>query len=364
MVELSGRIGRRLAVLLAATLMLAACGGKKDEKAETGPRATQTVSVQPAATVNLPRRVSATGNVAAWNEVVVGAETGGLTAVEVYVDEGAWVKQGQPLIKMNDDLLRAQIRQQEASVASARATLAQMDSALARARELKAKGFLAQAGLDTAVANQGTAAAQLQASQAALAETNTRLGQTTVRAPVGGFISSRSVVKGQIVGAGTELFRLVRDGRLELNAEVPETQLAMVRAGMPATIASDQLGEVTGRVRIVTPQVSTESRVGLARIALDSAGGFRPGMFARGVINVGEQPGVTVPQSAIVYRDNKPGVFVVQAQDVVRFRAVVTGARTKDALEISQGVNAGERIVVSGAGFLADGDHVRVAPAR
>jgi len=358
------RLSRRLAVLAVASLMLAACSGK-DEKAEaTAPGASQTVSVQPAAVTNLPRRVSASGDIAAWNEVVVGAETGGLTAVQVYVDEGAWVKQGQPLVKMNDDLLRAQIRQQEANVAAARATLAQMEAALGRARELNARGYLAKAGLDTAVANQGTAAAQLQAAQAGLGETQTRLGQTTVRAPVSGLISARTVVKGQIVGAGTELFKLVRDGRLELNAEVPETQLAQIRAGMPATIASDQLGEVPGSVRIVTSQVNADTRVGLARVALSSAGGFRPGMFARATINVGEQPAVTVQQSAIVYRDNKPGVFVADQASKVRFRPVVIGSRTKTALEISEGLKAGERVVTNGAGFLADGDTVRIAPVR
>ncbi|MES2034361.1 MAG: efflux RND transporter periplasmic adaptor subunit [Pseudomonadota bacterium] len=345
-------------------LVLAACGKGDDKKVDGAtPRASQTVGVQPAAVINLPRRVTASGSIAAWNEVVVGAEAGGLTATQVYVDEGAWVRQGQPLIKMNDDLLRAQIRQQEANVAAARATLAQMDAALGRARELNTRGYLAKAGLDTAVANQGTAAAQLLAAQASLSETTTRLGQTTVRAPVAGLISSRSVVKGQIVGAGTELFRLVRDGRLELNAEIPETQLGAVRAGMPATVSSDQMGQVPGTVRIVTPQVKADSRVGIARIALSTAGGFRPGMFAKGEINVGEQPAVTVPQAAVVYRDNKPGVFVIEGKDIVRFKPIVIGARTPNALEVSQGLTAGQRVVVQGAGFLGDGDHVRAVPA-
>jgi RND family efflux transporter MFP subunit len=349
-----------LALAAAASMTLAACDGKKDEKAAGAAPASQTVTVQPAATANLPRRVTASGNIAAWNEVVVGAETGGLTAVEVLVDEGAWVRQGQPLVRMNDQLLRAQIKQQEANVASARATLAQMEAALGRARELHGRGYLAKAGLDTAVANQATAAAQVQAAQAGLGESQTRLAQSVVRAPVAGLITSRSVVKGQIIGAGTELFRLVRDGRLELNAEVPETQLALVRAGMPATVTSDQLGQASGSVRIVTPQVNVQSRVGIARITLASPGGFRPGMFAKGEINVGDQAVVVVPSVSVVYRDNKPGVFVLGGQSTVAFRPIVIGSRTKDSVEVSSGLNAGESIVVQGAGFLADKDRVRV----
>lgn len=350
-----------LAALAITLIALAACGKADDKKAApTQSAASQTVTVQAAAMVNVPRRVTASGNIAAWNEVVVGAETGGLTAVQVLVDEGAWVRQGQPLVVMNTELLRAQMRQQEANVAAARATLAQADNALARARELKDRGFLSQAGLDNAVANQGTAAAQLAAAEAGLAEMRTRVGQATVRAPVSGLVTSRAVVKGQIVGVGAELFRIVRDGRLELNAEVPETQLAMVRAGMPATVSSDQLGSVPGAVRIVTPRVDVQSRVGMARIALSSAGAFRPGMYAKAEINVGEQPAVTVPSVAVVYRDNKPGVFVLGEQSVVRFRPIVIGARTPDSVEASGGLKAGERVVVQGAGFLADGDHVRV----
>lgn len=356
--DMQGRFARRLAVLAVASVVLAACG--KAEKASTEPQASQTVTVQAVGMTSLPRRITASGDIVAWNEVVVGAETGGLTATQVLVDEGAWVRQGQPLVQMNDALLRAQLRQQEANVAAARAGVAQADAALRRARELKERGYLAQAGLDNAVASQATAAAQLSAAEAGLSEVRTRLSQATVRAPVAGLVASRKVVQGQIVAPGTELFRIVRDGRLELNAEVPETQLAQLRAGMPATIASDQLGEVPGSVRIITSQVDPQSRVGVARIALTTAGGFRPGMFARGVINVGEQPAITTPSLAVVYRDNKSGVFVIGAQSVVRFRPVVVGARTRDQVEITEGLTSGERIVVQGAGFLADGDHVRV----
>lgn len=348
-----------MAVLALVLLAAAACGKPKKEEPK-GPQASQTVTVEAVSVVNVPRRVTASGDIVAWNEVVVGAETGGLTAVRVLVDEGAWVRQGQPLLQMNDDLLRAQVRQQEASVAAARATQAQAQAALGRARELRERGYLAQAGLDTAIANQATAAAQVSAAEAGLSEVRARLGQTIVRAPVAGLVAARKVVQGQIVAAGAELFRIVREGRLELNAEVPETGLAQVRAGMPATVISDQLGEVRGTVRIVTPEVDAATRVGVARIALSSAGGFRPGMFARGVINVGDQPAVTVPALAVVYRDNKPGVFIFGAQSVVRFRPIVIASRTKEMVEVGQGVTAGERIVVKGAGFLADGDRVRV----
>ena len=241
--------------LASLVLTLAACGGhdKADEKKAGGSASSQTVTVQTAAMSNLPRIVTASGTVSAWEEVPVGAETGGLNATAVFVDEGSYVRQGQPLVQMNDALLRAQLQQQQAAVQTAEANAARDDAALSRAQELKERGFLSQAGLDTALANQRASTANLAAARASLSETRTRLNQATIRAPVSGLIISRSVTRGQIISAGTELFRMVRDGRLELDAQVPETDLAVVRAGQSATVSSDQIGETSGRVRIVTP---------------------------------------------------------------------------------------------------------------
>lgn len=352
-----------MAVLAACVLALAGCGGKP-AKTASAPPPSQTISVAVAGVETLPRQIAVSGDIAAWQEAPVGAEVGGLTVVELYADEGVYVREGQLLLKMDDTLLRAQLRQASAGVASAKATLAQANADLARAQELHDRGYLAQAGLDQKKAAQGNAQAGVAQAQAAEAEAKARLAQSSLRAPVSGLISARKVVKGQIVAAGTELFRIVRDGRLELNAAIPEDQLHLVKAGMPATVTADGLGQASGRVRIVPPQVDARSRLGVARIALTAAGPFRPGMFARGMVQVGLQPGVTVPQSAVIYRDSKPGLFVIDTGNLAHFRTVTTGVRGGDRIEIVQGIAAGERVALSGAGFLSDGDHVRLAGAR
>lgn len=351
------------AVALSA-LLLAGCGGhgeeKKDEKAAGGSR--QTVSAATVTQTSLDRTVTASGTVSAWEEVPVAAETGGLTAVAVYVDEGSYVRQGQPLVQMNDVLLRAQLRQQQAQVQLAEANVARDNAALDRAQQLKERGFLSQASLDTALANQRSSNANLAAARAALSQTQTQLSQATIRAPVGGLIISRSVTKGQIIAAGTELFRMVRDGRLELDAQVPETELALVRAGQSATITSSEAGQTTGSVRIVTPEVNATTRLGLARISLAPGAQLRPGMFARADIAVGDQPATTVPTGAVLYRDNKPGVFVVRGDSTVHFQPVTILSRTEAQTAVS-GVDVGVRVAVDGAGFLNEGDRVNVAQA-
>ncbi len=344
---------------------LGACSGRgEDDAAATEPVAGQTVTVTTVARVDLARTLRVSGTISAWEEVPVGAETGGLVATAVYVDEGSYVRQGQPMVKLNDDVLRAQLAQQEASVKSAEALVAQQNAALERARELRERGYLSQAGLDAAEANQRTAAAQLDAARAARSETATRLDQTNIRAPVSGRVISRNVTRGQIVQPGTELFRVVRDGRLELDAQVPEADLALVRPGMAAVVTSDQSsGPTGGRVRIVTPEVDPRTRLGVARISLTEGSALRSGMFARAEIALGQLPALVVPSEAVIYREGQAGVYVVGRDSTVRFVQVRTGAREGSNVAIDSGLSEGQRVVVKGAGFLGDGDRVTVAPA-
>jgi len=353
------------ALLVAALIGLAACGGHGgDDKKKAAAPSRQSVTAATAQLINLPRLITASGTVNAWEEVPVGAETGGLTVTALYVDEGRYVRQGEPLIQMNDALLRAQLRQQQAAVQTAQANVARDNAALSRSQELRERGFLSQASLDTALANQRASSANLAAAQAGLSETRTRLSQTTVRAPVSGQITRRSVTKGQIVQAGAELFRITREGRLELDAQVPETELPLVRAGMTARVTSDQAGETTGTVRIVTPEVDPQTRLGLARVSLSGGNGLRPGMFARAEIDAGAAPSVAVPSAAVVFRENRAGVYVIGANGAVRFQPVTTGPRSGDLVAIAAGLQAGQRVVVQGAGFLGDGDLVTVSAPR
>jgi len=359
-------LGMVLAV--AAALALTGCGGG-DNKDAAAPKSRQSVTAATVVLTALPRIVTASGTVSAWEEVPVGAEAGGMEATAVYVDEGSFVRQGQPLVQMNDALLQAQMRQQQAAVQSAQANLARDQAALARAEELRGRGFLSQASLDTALANQRASGANLASAEAGLSEIRTRLAQATVRAPVSGQVISRNVTRGQIVTAGTELFRLVRDGRLELDAQVPETDLPLIRAGQTALVTSEQSGRTNGTVRIVTPEVDGQTRLGVARVTLPPGSGLKTGNFARAEIDVGALPALVVPAAAIVFREGKAGVYVIGRNDAVQFMPVVTGARADQTIAISGGVQAGQRVVINGAGFLGEGDLVTVvaanpAPAR
>ncbi|ADU15080.1 efflux RND transporter periplasmic adaptor subunit [Asticcacaulis excentricus] len=354
------RSASRLLLSGVLALSVAACSGQKGE-AEKKPAEGALVEATLATEAVAPLVISGSGTVAAWQEAPIGAEVGGLTATAVLADEGQYVQQGQPLLKMNDAVLRAQLQQAQAGIQSARAQAVEAERAYQRYKELFDKGYASQSALDQKEAAYKTAQAQVATAEASAAQAQTQLNQTVVRAPVSGLITSRTAVAGQIVSPGTELFRIVRDNRIEMNMEVVETELSAVKAGMAATVTGETGQTVTGTVRVVTPAVNQQTRLGYARISIPADAGFKPGQFARASITVGEQPAVLVPQKAVVYQQNQPVAFVVGANNKVSGRRLKTGERRGDAIVIASGVSAGEKVVTSGAGFLVDGDAVRVS---
>ncbi len=308
----------------------------------------------------LPRQVVASGTILPWQELQVGAESGGYAVVELFADEGDAVRAGEPLARLNDRVLRAQLAQQEATVTEARATLSEAEANLARAEEMRRRDATSAQALDARRAAAATARARLAVAEAALSETGARLSQTRILAPADGTVSTRSVELGQVVQPGQELFRIVRDGRLELHAEVPEVELARIAEGQAASVLAEGVGTVEATVRRVAPTVDSRSRLGIVHLSLPPAEGLRPGMFARAQIDLGEVSALVVPQKAVVFREDRAGAFVVEPDGLARFRPVETGGRSGDAVEIRSGLVAGDRVAIEGAGFLEDGDRVRV----
>ncbi len=318
-----------------------------------------TVLVAEAVARPLARTVVGDGSVVAWQELVIGAEASGLRVAEVAVEEGDAVRQGQLLVRLDDSLLRAALNQAEASVAEADAALRAARQELARAIEL----VRTASGTRQTVEQRESAAAQAEARVAsAIArreEVAARLAQARIVAPADGVISKRSALLGNVTAAGQEMVRIIRDGRLELDARVPELELAQLQPGQAARVIHGDR-TVVAELRAVAPTVTPETRLGIVHLALPTGSGLRPGMFARAEILPGATAGLTVPQPAVLFREGRPAVLVVR-EDRVALRPVTTGRRQDGLVEITSGLAAGERVVVSGAGFLSDGDRVRIA---
>ncbi|WP_207538766.1 efflux RND transporter periplasmic adaptor subunit [Sabulicella rubraurantiaca] len=321
-----------------------------------------TVAVRPVERRSLLRPVIGDGSVAAWQELVVGVETGGLRVIEAGFEPGDRVRAGQVLVRLDPSVPEALLAQAEAAVSEAEAALRIAEAEQRRAADLARSESVARATLEQRQSVTRQAEARLAAARARRDEAASRLAQTRIAAPTNGTVSRRSVLLGAVVQPGQEMFRLIRDDRLELEARVPELELGRVQPGQEVRVLHGER-EVAGRVRAIFPTVEGTTRLGTVHVVLPPDAGLRAGQFARAEIGAGSAPALVVPQEAVVFRGGRAVAFVLAENSAnASQRVVETGQRREGLVEVRQGLNEGERVVTQGAGFLADGDRVRVAP--
>lgn len=364
--RLSSRLARLLsaALLGLAPLAAPALGQDASRPVAEPPAGAMTVTLARVQSRQAERLLRGDGSVVSWQELVIGAETGGLRVMQVDFEEGDLVRQGQLLVQLQDAVPRAQAAQARAAVAEADSALVFARADLKRAQELQRGDFAARQVLDQRQANAAAAEARLLSARATLEEAETRLAQTRILAPSAGRISRRAILPGAVITMGQEMLRLIRDDRIELDAKVPELDLAAIAPGqMVRVLHGDRV--VEGRVRAVAPIVLAESRLGIVHVALPPDSGLRPGMFARAEIIAGHAEAPALPREAVLHRDGRAIAFVLEG-DRVRLRRLELGpADAGGWLEVRGGVSVGERVVVAGAGFLSEGLRVRVAePAK
>ena len=360
------RRGRLLAaigatVALLAALILVLRGGSTRMHAPAAAAAAQAVTTRTLETLQVARGVTANGTVYAWQEIVVGPEVGGYRVAAVNVEVGDRVRKGQELVHLSEDLLASDVASKRANLEQAQASLENAESAYRRAHSLSGSGALSQSDLDKLRAEELAARARVAVSTAELQASDLRLRHTRVTAPDDGVITARSVNVGQVAQVGTEMLRLLRKGRVEWRAEIPESRIREIRIGQHVKLTTADGAQLDGKVRTIAPTIESSTRAGLVYVDIPSTGGAaRPGMFARGEILLGESSAGMVPLSSVVTQDGYTYVFVVNDQQLVVRRRVETGAVRDKQIEILGGVQPGERIVDKGAGFLKDGDRVRV----
>ena len=362
---ISGKVQRALVVALAASLALAGCGrrGPQPDAASAGvaskPNSAMTVTATQVLEEPITRSVEATGSVQPWQEVIIGPEVGGYRVSAVLVDVGSVVHRGQALVKLSAEMLNAEVNSRRAALRSAEARAVNADAALRRGQAIATSGALSAANLDQLAADQVAARAAVETAKADLATSELRLKYTDVTSPDDGVVTSRLVSVGQVAQAGGEMLRLLRQGRVEWRAEVPESLLGQLKAGQDVSLTGSDGSRIAGKVRTVAPTISVANRTALVYVDINS-GNARPGMFASGSIDIGQGNAVQVPVASVVVQDGYSDVFVVGENDVVSRRLVVPGGLHGGKMEITQGLKAGERVAVKGAGFLKDRDTVKV----
>jgi RND family efflux transporter MFP subunit len=313
-----------------------------------------------------PLVVAANGSITAWQEAILGAEAAGLRLTEVHAQVGDRVKRGQLLAQLQTSTLKADLAATRAGLAESRAVAAEALANAERARALQESGAISAQQILQYVTAEQTARARAQALQARLEADQVRLAQTRVLAPDDGIISARAATLGAVVQPGQELFRLIRQGRLEWRAEVAASDLGRIARGQPVNLQAVGGAPLRGTVRMVAPTVDAATRNGIVYVDLPrdvAAGAAKAGMFARGEFELGATRGLTLPQGAVLLRDGFAYVFRVGADNKLAMTKVSTGRRQGDRVEITAGLDAQARVVASGVGFLGDGDTVRVVAA-
>ncbi|WP_312056536.1 efflux RND transporter periplasmic adaptor subunit [Acinetobacter courvalinii] len=328
----------------------------------TAQKAALTVTVVSPQQQNWKQTFTANGNIAAWQEVVIGSELSGQRLTRVNVNVGDEVRRGQVLAEINSDTIRADLAAAKASYAEAQAVLADAMTNNRRIQQLKNTGAISAQEATQYQTSQSTAQAKLDAAKAQIESNQLRLAQTRVVSPDNGVISARTATVGSLAQTGQELFRLIRDHRLEWRAEVTTSDLYKLKQGMTAHIISPDPAQpaVTGKVRMIAPVIDPQTRYGLVYVDIPTTQAVRMGMFVKGEFDLGQKVALTVPQTALLLRDGFSYVFIVNDNNRVTQQKVSVGRRLGDRVEILD-LAPNVKVVSSGTGFLADGDLVSIA---
>ncbi len=374
------------AITLAA-LGLFATGSHAADAAKPG-------TAKPALTVALTQpknsmltiKLAANGSIAAWQEASIGAEANGLRVAELHAAVGDSVKRGQLLASFAAESVQADVALARAAVAESQANAAEAAANADRARAVQGSGAISAQQVNQYLTQEQTGKARVASAKAQLDAQLLRLKNTQLLAPDSGVISARMASVGSVVGAGTEMFKLIRQGRLEWRGEVTSNEIGRITPGTAVVVTAPGGAQMKGKVRSLAPTVDAATRNGLVYVDLlqgqfpagppqgksDHTGGsaahavasvgasFKSGMYARGEFELGSSGALTVPQTAVVVRDGFSYVSRVGADNRVSQVKVQTGRVVGDRIEIQSGVKVEDKLVVSGGSFLSEGDLVKV----
>lgn len=305
------------------------------------------------------RRLPVSGGFAARDELVVGSDVA-VRWSRVMVDVGTSVRQGQLLAQGDDSILAAQLAQHEASLAQAEARAELAQANLQRAETVQSAGVYSVEALHARRNDAAATTAQVALIRAQIREVSARIAQTRVHAPADGVVSHRAVSLGAVTPAGGELFRIIRNGQVEWQAEVPERELRHVREGSVAFVNLGEGLHIEGRVRKLPPSVAPNTRRGIVYVSLPAHVQVRAGGHAVGAIELGRAATWVLPLRVVQYRDGTPFIYALDATNVARARPVTLGVRDGEFVEVLD-VKPEQRVVATGAGFVKDGEKVQLA---
>lgn len=353
-----------------ALLALSACRKPPQKLTEADQaRTVRVIRVEPRV---ISGAIAASGDLVPREEAAVLPEVNGYRVARVLADVGQYVKAGQTLVQLDPALIQGQLAQAEANAAQAEVQALQAEEQAGRVKDLDGQGVLSQEQIDQRRFQARAARATARAQAAALKDLRTRNAKLSVSAPVAGLILEKNVRPGDLSASGANpWFRLARDGQIELSADLSESDLSRIRVGESATVTLQSGAVAEGRVRLISPQIDPQTKLGEARLTLPVRSDIRAGGFARAVFTDASSTALAVPESAIRYDADGASVMVVGSDNRVKRVVVEAGPRGSGLVQLVKGPPAGSRIIANAAALLLDGDLVKpvdaaapAAPAR
>ena len=319
-----------------------------------------TVSVTEVGLSTVPTTVSIIGTIAARYDMPIGVDGDAGRVAAIYVEAGDHVKRGQVLARLNVSVLEPQVANLQAALEQARAEADLADAEYRRAQAVGASGALSVEETQRRKSSAVTAAAKVKVAAAQLAEAEARLARAAVRAPADGIILTRNVEVGQTaMPGGDALFRLSEGGEIELRGQVAEQDLPLLKVGQSVNVRLTGTTQVyPGRVRLLGAVIDPQTRLGMARVALQPDPNLRPGAFARAEVTVSNADRAVLPQTAILTDEKGSYVLIVNAQHKVERRTVHISGMVQNGVTIADGIGGKDQVVATAGAFLQEGELV------
>lgn len=363
-------------LMISPLLLTAACGGAPEDKKEEPLR----VTVVRAAPADMAQTLRLSGTLSAREDIAVSTPLQGLKIVAVYADAGDTVKRGQVLAQLEDVNADSQLRQTEAQLARAKAQLrsqqavaAEAAATLKRYRPLAEADALSRQELDQQKSAAATAAANVEAAKADIAQLQAQLkdsrnqrGKTQIVAPADGVIAKRNAEAGALTGPDA-LFHIIKDGTVELAADAGADELPLLQNGAQAQVSVRGRNEaVGGTVRLVPPEIDSSTRLGKVRITLAHSDGLYTGTYGEANIRLPSyRAAAALPETAVSFdSEDKASVLAVDGNGRVSRVPVTAGRKQGGMVEIVSGLENGRAVVRRASAFVNEGDTVKAVEEK
>lgn len=363
-------------LMISPLLLTAACGGAPEDKKEEPLR----VTVVRAAPADMAQTLRLSGTLSAREDIAVSTPLQGLKIVAVYADAGDTVKRGQVLAQLEDVNADSQLRQTEAQLARAKAQLrsqqavaAEAAATLKRYRPLAEADALSRQELDQQKSTAATAAANVEAAKADIAQLQAQLkdsrnqrGKTQIVAPADGVIAKRNAEAGALTGPDA-LFHIIKDGTVELAADAGADELPLLQNGAQAQVSVRGRNEaVGGTVRLVPPEIDSSTRLGKVRITLAHSDGLYTGTYGEANIRLPSyRAAAALPETAVSFdSEGKASVLAVDGNGRVSRVPVTAGRKQGGMVEIVSGLENGRAVVRRASAFVNEGDTVKAVEEK